>query len=57
MVLRDRYRKLAREDQRRESNREWVEWLKRRDEAQARGEPFDEPNPAERDAKNSQNAG
>ena len=34
-------------------NAEWQDWLRRRDEAHARGEDFNEPSPAER-AKKSQ---
>ncbi len=36
-----------------EMNEAWVDWLRRRDEADARGEEFNEPSPAER-AKESQ---
>ena len=31
-----------------EERREWRAWLERREDAQARGEPFDEPAPDER---------
>ena len=31
-----------------EANAEWVEWFKRKDAAEAAGEPFDEPSPAEK---------
>ena len=30
------------------SNQRWREWVQRRDQAEARGEPFDEPQPDER---------
>ena len=35
--------------QRQEINAEWEAWLRRKAEAEARGEPFDEPKPSERD--------
>lgn len=31
------------------SNRRWREWVQRRDQAAARGEPFDEPMPGDKD--------
>ena len=34
------------------SNRAWREWLRRRDEAQAEGRPFDEPPPDEQSRRN-----
>ena len=30
-----------------EANQAWLEWLRRKAEAEARGESFDEPNPAD----------
>ena len=30
------------------ANAEWIEWFKRKDAAEAAGEPFDEPSPAEK---------
>jgi hypothetical protein len=51
MVLRDRLRRLAREEGRKEgqaeANEAWLMWLRRREEAWSLGKPFDEPNPAE----------
>ena len=38
----------AREEGHEEERREWRAWLERREDAQARGEPFDEPAPDER---------
>ena len=35
-----------------ERDTEWSAWLRRLQEAQARGEPFDEPSPAEDEARN-----
>ena len=37
----------------RELNAQWTEWLKRRDEARANNQPFDEPSPAERESNSS----
>lgn len=31
-----------------EANAEWMEWFKRRDAAEAAGEPFNDPSPAEK---------
>ena len=31
-----------------EANTEWMEWFKRRDAAEAAGEPFNDPSPAEK---------
>ena len=31
-----------------EANTEWMEWFKRKDAAEAAGEPFNEPSPAEK---------
>ena len=30
------------------ANAEWIEWFKRKDAAEAAGEPFNEPSPAEK---------
>ena len=38
----------GRREARQEVNAEWEAWLKRRDEAQANGQPFDEPTPSQR---------
>ena len=35
-----------------ERDAEWRAWLRRFREAEARGEPFDEPTPAEQEARN-----
>ena len=37
------------------ANAEWIEWFKRKDAAEAAGEPFDEPSPAEKYEKENQN--
>ena len=37
----------AREEGRRQANQRWEAWLKRREEAEANGQPFDEPPPSE----------
>ncbi len=34
-----------------EANTEWIEWFKRKDAAEAAGEPFNEPSPAEKSQK------
>ena len=39
---------LYKERVRQERDREWREWLRRKAEAERNGEPFGEPNPAER---------
>ena len=39
-------------EERAECDAEWVAWLSRLQEAEARGEPFDEPTPAEQEARN-----
>lgn len=44
-IWRDRIRRQTRE----EVNRRWREWIQRRDQAETRGEPFDEPAPDEVD--------
>ena len=33
------------------TNKEWLEWLRRKSDAKAKGEPFNEPSPAERPAE------
>ena len=40
--------KKLKEEARRELNAEWEAWLKRRNEAHAKGLPFDEPSPSQR---------
>ena len=54
---RDKTRRVARAQGRTEGRAEereaWMDWVRRRDEALARGEDFNEPSPAER-AKESQ---
>ena len=51
MVLGALYKNRVRAEARAENNREWVEWLRRKAEAEAKGEPFHDPSPAERSAK------
>lgn len=48
---RERRRAEGREEGRAEANAEWRAWLSRMREAQAKGEPFDEPAPSERDVQ------
>ena len=48
MILKKLYQDQARREARREVNREWVEWNRRRERAQAEGREFDEPTPAEK---------
>ena len=51
--MEEKARQEGRQEERRENNAEWEAWLKRRDEAQANGQPFDEPSPSQVSAKNS----
>ena len=46
----------GRAEGRAEARAEWSAWLARMREAQAKGEPFDEPAPSERDNHAKQNA-
>ena len=46
---RERRREEGRAEGREEANAEWDAWVARMREAQAKGEPFDEPAPSERD--------
>ena len=48
MVLGALYKQRIRREAIAECDREWHEWLRRKAEAERNGEPFDEPNPAER---------
>ena len=41
--------RAGREKGREDERAEWVAWLERKNAAEDRGEPFDEPSPAERD--------
>ena len=41
-------KKLYQDQARKEVNREWVEWNRRRERAQAEGREFNEPTPAEK---------
>ncbi len=50
---REKTRRLARAEGRAEEREAWMDWIRKRDEAHARGEDFNEPSPAER-AKESQ---
>ena len=53
MIFDERYRarrfEEGREKGRKESNAEWKAWLQRREEAQANNQPFNEPNPSEKE--------
>ena len=53
MIFAERYRarrfEEGREKGRKESNAEWKAWLQRREEAQANNQPFNEPNPSEKE--------
>ncbi len=57
MVFAERFRarrfKEAREEGRRERDVEWEAWLKRRDEAMANNQPFNEPPPSARRSADS----
>ena len=48
MILKWLYKNQARKEARRELNQEWVEWNRRRENAQAQGREFNEPTPAEK---------
>lgn len=48
MVFGALYKQKIRREAIAESDREWHEWLRRKAEAERNGEPFDEPNLAER---------
>ena len=47
--LKDEGRKEGEEHGMERERARWVEWLKRRDEAEANNQPFDEPPPSQRD--------
>ena len=49
-LYKNRVRAEALAEARAKTNKEWVEWLRRKSEAEAKGEPFNEPSPAERQA-------
>lgn len=49
MVLASLWQERTRRRTREEVNRRWREWLRRREQAEARGEPFNEPAPDEVD--------
>lgn len=49
MVLAGIWQERTRRQAREEANRRWREWIQRRDQAEARGEPFNEPAPDEVD--------
>ena len=51
--MEEKARQEGRQEGRRENNAEWEAWLKRRDEAQANGQPFDEPSPSQGPGKNN----
>ena len=46
-LYKDRVRRRARAEAIEENNRAWQEWMRRKAEAEAKGEPFNEPSPAE----------
>ncbi len=48
MILKWLYKNQARKEARREVEREWVEWNRRRENAQGEGRDFNEPTPAEK---------
>jgi hypothetical protein len=48
-MLAERYEKRRFQEGRSEGHADWEGWLKRKAEAEARGEDFSEPTPAERD--------
>ena len=48
-MLAERYQRRRFQEGRAESHAEWEGWLKRKAEAEAKGEDFSEPTPAERD--------
>ena len=48
MVLGALYKNRIRAEAWDEANQAWVEWLRRKTEAERNGEPFDEPSPAEK---------
>ena len=43
-------REEGREEGQEQANQAWREWLRRREEAEAEGRPFDEPPPGQREA-------
>ena len=49
MVLAGIWQERTRRRAREEANRRWREWIQRRDQAEAQGEPFNEPAPDEVD--------
>ena len=51
--MEEKARQEGRKEERRQNNAAWDAWLKRRDEAQANGQPFDEPSPSQESAKNN----
>ena len=46
-MLKKKFINQGREEGREEANQRWEAWLKRRDEAEANGQPFNEPPPSE----------
>ena len=50
-LYKEKIRRQARAEAIKESDKAWREWLQRKAEAERNGEPFDEPNPAERPEK------
>ena len=45
-MLKKKLQEEARQKERQETNEAWEAWLKRRDEANANDQPFDEPSPS-----------
>jgi hypothetical protein len=52
-IIKKRMEEKARKEERRQNNAAWDAWLKRRDEAQANGQLFDEPSPSQDSGKNN----
>ena len=50
-IYKNRVRAEALAEAREATNKEWLEWLRRKSEAEAKGDPFNEPSPAERPAE------
>ena len=46
----EKHRAEGREEGQEQANQAWREWLRRREEAEAEGRPFDEPPPGQREA-------
>ena len=53
-MLYERYAKRRFQEGKQERDKEWLEWLERREEALASGKPFDEPPPSSKSSTNGQ---